>query len=1216
MKRLVIVLVALVAMAVPGFAQNSHGSISGQVTDPTGAIIPKAQVTVLDTDTGAVSQITTTSGGYYTAPELAPGPYKITVDAPGFKTYVRTGIVVETQGNPTVNIKLSVGTTTETIDVSSAAPLIDTNDASTGQVLSSDEVQDLPSNGGSPLGFARIEYGAVSKAKHDLAQALPYNNSTVDDFSLGGGNSSSNELLLNGVPNMQDGGRTAGFSPSLDAVSEVRVDVFGANAMYGDTSGGTVNITTKGGTNKLHGSAYWRYQGAGCSALTGVFVSRTVNNCSPLAALPYLQKVGSAVPSATHLNQYGGTIGGPVWFPHLFDGRNKLFFFYSYDASVGQQPPAQTVGSVPTAAERTGDFSALLALGAQYQLYNPFTATTGPNNTVVRTAIPGNILANAGLTVSPIAQAYFKYVPLPNYQGATTTADGQNNYFTYTPTINDYRSHMARVDYNIGAKNKVWGEAHRSRYINSASNYFHNSLTGTVADGILAGGLIEDVQTFTPTLFLDVRGSVTRYDNTSGISSAGISPTSLGFASYLASNSTALAAPVITFSDATNPLNYSNVPGSIENFDTVQLAATLTKIIKSHSIKLGVDSRAYKGSYLSPGAANGTFAFAKGNGNPVASSNTAAPATFGSSLALFDMGIPTGGSQAVVPPFQYDSFLTAFYLQDDWKMRSNITISTGLRLEHETPVVESQNRMVNGFMPGATNEATAGALAAYTAHPSSLLPVASFQPTGGPTYSSSSQRNAYTVAPLYVSPRIGMTWAPDALKGKGVLRLGSGVYTTPCGDSNQGQTYGYSALTTYTQTNNTGLTNGSLADPFPVASNPIQQPSGNSLGINQNLGGKMVFYSPVIKVPYSERLSVDIQYQIGKSILIDIGYLNNHQVHLSYSNAVDAAPLLPYLSRSPYYDIAATNLLTGTTYSGGPATTNITNPFKGLPGMTGSLSTASTLAPNTFLLTNPQFSSVTEQLIPGSSSKYNALNARISNRMSHGLTLNGVFEWSRLLGTFNQLNAADVLNYGETTSDYPFHFSGYGTYQLPFGKGRQFFSGNRWLNPLIGGWQVSAIYQFLSGTPMSWGNVIYTGSGWRDFHNVQHSRANVIGQPVFNIGAFDVRTCQNGGTSCNNTPTSGAFNPNIQPTANNYRTFPQYLLRQDYTSNWDSNLQKNTKLAEGVTMELRIDMFNMLNRPQYNTPNVSPTSAAFGTTSGVYSGSGSRQIQLGAHFIW
>ena len=239
-------------------------------------------------------------------------------------------------------------------------------------------------------------------------------------------------------------------------------------------------------------------------------------------------------------------------------------------------------------------------------------------------------------------------------------------------------------------------------------------------------------------------------------------------------------------------------------------------------------------------------------------------------------------------------------------------------------------------------------------------------------------------------------------------------------------------------------------------------------------------------------------------------------------------------------------------------------------------------------MTNPEFTTVQEQLVPGAGSNYNALNARVAKQMGHGLTIDGVFEWSRLLGTFNQLNAGDKLNYGETTSDYPFHFSAYGTYQLPFGRGRQFFNGNRYLNPIIGGWQVSAIYQFLSGTPMSWGNVIYTGSGWRDFHNVQHSHANVIGSTVFNTAVFDTRTCANGGTSCNNTPTSAAFNPNIQPTANNYRTFPQYLLRQDYTSDWDANVQKNTLLAEGITMQLRIEAFNLLNRPQYNTPNRQP----------------------------
>ena len=1016
MKHYLIVLTVFFSFALPSFAQNAHGSITGQVTDPSGAVIPRAAVTVTNTDTGAISHVVTSGGGYYTAPELPSGPYKVTVDATGFKTFVREGIQLDAQQNATINIKLTVGQTTETVNVSSDAPLIDLADASTGQVLSTQEVEDLPSNGGSPLGFARIEYGAVSKAKHDLGQALPYNNSTVDDFSLGGGNSSSNELLLNGVPNMQDGGRTAGFSPFLDATSEVRVDVFGANATYGDTSGGTVNITTKSGTNKLHGSLLYRYQESGCSSLiTPTFAGRDTDHCTALAGLPYSTKIGNAIPPSAHLNQYGGSIGGPFYIPHLFDGRNKLFFFYAYEGDVGQQPPATTIGTVPTAAERTGDFSALLAIpGANYQLYNPYAAT-GTTSNFTRAAIPGNILANAGLTVSPIAQAYYKLVPLPNYQGATTTADGQNNYFTFTPSLANYKSHQGRIDYNLSSNNKMWGEAHRSRYLTSASNYFHDALTGTVTDMILSGGLIEDVQTFNPTTFLDIRGSVTRFDNSNYVSSSGISPTSFGFPSYLASNSTAIALPQITFTDATNPLNYSNLPGSFENFDTVMLFTQLTKIHGAHTFLLGADIRAYKGSYVTPGAADGTFGFANSAGNPVSATNTAAPAKFGSSLALFDLGIPTGGSYNVSAPFQYDSWLDGFFLQDNWKARSNITISAGIRFEHETPVVESQNRMANGFNPTAVNEATAPAEANYAKAPNSLLPVASFQPTGGITFASASMRNAYNPAPVYVSPRLGLTWAPEIFKEKLVVRLGYGIYTNPFGDYSQGQTYGYSTTTSYVQSINGGLSiASSIADPFPAASNPIQQPTGNTLGVNTNLGSKVVYYSPVIKVPYSERSSFDIQYQIGAKTLIDIGYLGNHQVHLSYSNAVDSIPLLPYLSRSPYYDIAATNLLTGAAFkNGGPPSTNIPNPFKGVTGVTGSYATTSNLAPNIYLMTNPEFTSVTEQLVPGASSNYNALNARISEKMYHGLTLNGVFEWSRLLGTFNQLNAGDILNYGE-----------------------------------------------------------------------------------------------------------------------------------------------------------------------------------------------------------
>jgi len=1236
-KRFVLFLLVLVGSYA--YAQDSRGSITGQVTDPTGADVSNAAVTVTSTDTGAISHVVTTQEGYYTVPGLLPGGYAVGVTAQGFKAFERTGLTLETQQNLTINVRLQVGAASEQITVSAAPPLIDTADASTGQVLTTEQVEDLPTDGGTPLGFARIEYGAVVKAKHALGGALPVSNSTVDDFSLGGGNSSSNELLLNGVPNMQDGGRTAGYSPQLDSVNEVRVDIFGANVTYGDTSGGTVNMTTKSGTNKFHGSGRWSYQAAGCSGLDGSFTSRSGNHCDWMSALPYLTAAGKASPSATHFNQFGGTIGGPVWIPKVFNGHNKVFFFYAYETYRGQQPPAQTTGDVPTPAERVGDFSNLLTNasgGPAYQLYNPYSVT-GSGTSYTRAAIPNNCLGpaataysssdcptNAGLTLDPIALAYLNMVPAANNTAAQKW-DGENDYFTFTPTVADYRSHSGRIDWNISSKDKIFGEAHRSRYLTTASNYFHNTLTGTATDQIMAGGQVEEIHTFSPTLFSDIRGSVTRYDNSNDVSSSGISPTSVGFPGYLAQNSTAIALPQITFTDATNPLSLSNVPGSFENFDTIQLFGNVTKIYRAHTFMGGVDLRAYKYSNLSPGSADGSFSFTnESKGSPVSKGYAVAPATFGSSIALFMLGIPTGGSEAITPAFQYNSFLNAFYLQDDWKIKSNWTISMGIRFEHEIPVNESQNRITASFNPAGTNEVTAQADANYAAAPSSLLPAASFQATGATVYASSSNRNPYHVAPVYFSPRLGITWSPTFTRGKGVVRLGFGIYDNPFGDYNTSQTYGYSATTSLVQSSNNGINNTSLDDPFPTATNPIQQVTGNALGANVNLGAKMVYYSPSIKVPYSERTSIDVQYQIGSTILIDLGYINNHQVHLSYSNTVDAAPLLPYLSRSAYYDVAQTNLLTGATFkNGGPPTTNITNPFKGLPGITGTLSSSGTLAPNTFLESTPEFSAnnVTEQLIPGSSSGYNALNARVSKLMGHGLTINGVFEWSRLLGTFNQLNSGGPLNYGETSSDYPFHFAGYGTYQIPVGRGRQFFSGdNRIVDGVIGGWQISAIYQFLSGMPISWGNVIYTGTSYRDFHNVQHSAANRNLQPVFNTSAFDTRTVTNSLYPVNNDPTNvsvtSPYNPDIQPTSNNFRTFPAYLLRQDYTNDWDANVQKDITAWENVKIEFRLDAFNLLNRPQYNTPTVSPTSATFGETSGIYSGTFARQFQVGTHIVF
>jgi hypothetical protein len=302
-----ICLFAWLLFSASGLAQETRSTLTGRVTDTTGAVIPNAQISIMNTDTGAITRAVSNSAGEYTVPFLVPGPYQVTVLSPGFKSYVHNGITLETEQKVTENVEMTVGTADQSVTVNANTPLVDTATASTGQVLTAEEVEDLPSNGRSPLGFARDEYGAVSKGKHSQSQTRPFDNSAADDFSLGGGNSSSNELLLNGVPNMQDSSRLAGYSPQLDSVDAVRVDEFSSDASTGDTSGGTVNITTKGGTNQFHGSISEYYSGS-----------------RPLTAKPYFTPVGTTVPS-THFNQFGGTIGGPVRIPHVFSGRDKLF---------------------------------------------------------------------------------------------------------------------------------------------------------------------------------------------------------------------------------------------------------------------------------------------------------------------------------------------------------------------------------------------------------------------------------------------------------------------------------------------------------------------------------------------------------------------------------------------------------------------------------------------------------------------------------------------------------------------------------------------------------------------------------------------------------------------------------------------------------------------------------------------------------------------------
>ncbi|HEV2134546.1 MAG TPA: carboxypeptidase regulatory-like domain-containing protein [Terracidiphilus sp.] len=1193
-KRYAPVMLAFVFVAAFAAAQVTRATLTGTVTDPSGAIVPNARIVITNQETGAKTVVKSNSAGAYTVPFLAPGRYMESVSQQGFKTYVHTGITLQTEQTLTENVVLQIGSASETVTVHAASPLIDTSDASTGESLTATQVEDLPSNGRAPLGFAHLEYGAVAKGKHSMTQMRPFDNSAADDFSLGGGNSSSNELLLDGVPNMQNSGRTAGFSPELDSVQSVHVDNFSANAALGDTSGGVVNITTKAGTNQFHGSASEYYNGS-----------------RPFQARPYFTSPTAKITS-THYNQYGGTIGGPVLIPHLVHGRNKLFFFYAYEGYRGDSP-ATTITSVPTQAERSGDFSAL-----PDQLYDPFGGCTETTTTIgtktytycQRNAIPGNILSNANdpqLTVNPISAAYLKLIPLPNLTGA---ADGEDNYFAFDPTTQKYESNMGRVDYNISDSDKIFFEAHRSRFDNSQGNIFNNALSGTSSAVILWGGEVDNVKTFSPTLNLETRLGFSRYGTFSGPNSLGTSPSSLGFPGYMSSNSTAPAIPYLTLSDSTSMPSLSAEPGNTDYFDDIQFYADLSKTWGKHTFQIGPDIRVNKNSSLSPGAADGAFAFNSSNKDfvtgspdgPAVDSATGAKQSFGGALALFELGLPNGtyksANYTIGTKFQYDNWYMGFFAQDDWKMAPNFTLSMGVRIEHETPVVESNNQMVAGWNPTMTNGVTAAAEQAYNAGtPSPYVSAKAFQPTGGVIYASSGNRSAYYPAAAYFSPRIGFAYAPGFAHGTLAIRGGAGIYVNPFDDYDAGQSYGFSQNSTMLFSTDNGFTPATtLSDPFPSGStssnyNPIQLPLGSSLGINTNLGSSIYFFHPV-KVPFSEKWSLDVQKEFAHNWVVELGYMGAVQVHNSFSNDLSSVPLVPYLVHAAKGNDPAVAAISSS------MSATVANPFYGTmagygPAATSALNVQSKISNSGLLHAYPEYSDVVEALNPNVRVNYNALLAQVTKRMSNGLEFTFNFQYSRQLGNTVQLNHGGPLSYEETTSDFPVHGSIFTLYQLPFGHGRQFNINSRLLDEVAGGWEVTGIYQYLSGTALSWGNVVYTGD-WHDFHNNPHKP--YYEGPSFNTSVFDTAK-------------------NDQPGSWNYRTFPQYVLRGDPTNNFDFSVLKDFAIGERVVIQPRVDAFNALNHPQFAaTGNVKPTASTFGEVNKQLNSG--RSLQGGIHIIF
>lgn len=1125
-------------------AQEFRSTLSGRVTDGSGASIPAVRISAVSTETGSRFQTQSGQEGLYVLPFLAPGSYHVSAEQDGFKTYKQDGIQIGTNTRVTVDIRLELGSQAESVTVTADAALLTTATASVGQVITSAQIENMPLNGRSPLSLAQLAYGVVPTSDPRLAR--PFDNNQTSQFSMGGGQTQSNELLLDGSPDMSRSRRVA-YSPPMDAVTEVKIEAFQADAAYGNTAGGTVNVVTKSGTNEFHGSAY------------------EFNQVSALKATPFFTNAAGQKKPVTRFNQFGVTLGGPVSIPKLYDGRNRLFFFFGYEG-IRQSEPEPLFSTVPTAEQRTGDFSKLLNVSGAYQLYDPLTGI-GEGNRIRRQSIPGNVIPAD--RISPVARRVLEFYPLPNQPG---TADGRQNYFSNTVRSDTFSSYLGRLDANLSDRHKLFWNMRTNHRLESRGNRFNNIATGNFLTRENWGSSFDDVYTFTPTLLLNTRLSWNRYIDANTRPSTGFDFASLGLPESLRASSTRLVLPIFNFGEYQD---IGNSGGDSTPFDTYQIFTTLTKVAGRQSFKFGADLRRQVESSNNFGNSSGTYDFNSAWTRGPLDNSPEAP--IGQDLAAFLLGFPTGGNFQVNATRTQSAHYFAFFVQDDVRLRQHLTINAGLRYEKETGTTERFDRTVSGFDYGAANRVTEAARRAYAANPNSLLPISNFNPAGGLTFAGPDRRQVYSTYSHAIAPRLGITWSPAALGTNTVIRAGGGLFYAGIGTTGIQQP-GFSQTTPLAANVNNFLRPVlSLANPYP---NGILQPDGASLGVNTFLGQNVTFTQPVFGQPYTWRWNFNIQRQIGSDAVVEVGYLGSRSAKLTENRDLNFVPL-NLLSRSPVRDQATIDRLTAV----------VPNPFAGL--LPGTSLNGATTTLEQLVRPYPQFPGQAGVRVEGLShgiSRFHMLQVRAEKRLASGFQLLANFQWSKMLEATERLNAADpVLHYRIANEDRSYRLVLSGSYDLPFGRGKALgASAGPWLNRLIGGWRLNGIYIVQPGAPVEWGNVLYLGGdlNW-EARNLERT--------------FDV-------TRFNQNPRE-QLDRNVRTFS---RAFPGY--RGHGVNNLDASVFKEVPITERLQAQLRLEAFNAFNRTQFNAPELSPTNTNFGRITSA--ANLPRSLQLALRLRW
>ena len=1156
-------LLILWALPYGAYAQEARGSIIGKVTDPTGATVAGSTVRAVNLATNSPVTTKTNESGNYEVPYLLPGMYKVTVEMAGFKQAVRDQIELRVADRLTLDFQMEIGNVADSVVVTGETPLLETATAGIGLVMDERRVTDLPTVGGNPFYLARLTAGVMSNGGTSAGNAM--DNAAATGVIVNGTRSSSSEVMVDGAPNMSN--RVAAFSPPQDLVQEFKIQTATYDASIGHAAGAMTNVSMKSGGNTLHGTA--DFNDSRIRAIPW-FTNRFL--ADPATVLTPQQRA-AAVPSWLH-QRAGVTMTGPVWIPKVYNGKNRTFFTFGWEDLLIKRNLSFT-GTVPTEAQRRGDFSALLALGSRYQVYDPFTIASAAGGRFSRLPLAGNVIPAS--RIDPVGAKIVGFYPQPNQPNLN--AEQRNNFFNTQKINRENYTYTSRVDHTFGQNNRFF-----VRMFNQQHDNYSDSL-GTITNVDLLdrtgwGIVVDDVHVFNPGLLLNLRYGITYQSDIAGRGSQGFDLTSLGLPGSLVSEiSSKLGTAGIAFPnvqiDGGAYTALSNNGGTKGSTNYHNASAILTRIAGAHSMRIGAEYRLQKETGFNFGNVAPQFLFAQAYTRGPLDNSPVAPIGQGMASMLF--GIPTGGLISNNASRAEQSSYWGFYLQDDWRVTPKLTVNLGLRWEYETPTEERYNRSIRSIDLETANPISARAAAAYAQAPIPQVPVPAFRTLGGLTFAGvgGNPRGLWNGDKNNFAPRIGMAYMVNKLT---VVRAGYGIFFDVLGVDRGGVNQGgFNEPTNLIPSLDNGVTYvATLRNPFP---NGIDVARGAADGLSTFLGrGLGGFYDKALN-PYMQRWSLSVQRELPGRVVADVSYVGNRGTKLAVDRNLNAVPR-QYLSTSAQRDQPVIDFLSR----------QVLNPFFGMPEFNGTGLSGRNVGVSQLLRPYPQFGDITVAF-PAGYSYYHSMQVSVEKRMSSGFTVQSAWTWSKFMDGASYLNETDDRTTKVISDqDFTHRFVISGIYELPFGKGRKWFSAMPAVAEYaFGGWQLQAWYEGQTGDALGFGNAIFNGNP-QDIELPLDQRTE---RRWFNTDA---------GFNRNNT----------QQLVNNIRTLPLRFngVRADGINNLNLSAFKRVRIKERAALEFSFETFNTLNHVQFGAPNTAPVNAAFGSITGE-KGHGQRQLTMG-----